>query len=208
MKNNIFKADEQGITQAREIICGGGIIAFPTETYYGLGADAFDRHALQRLFRVKSRKANKPLLLLIAQRTWLPNLVKKIPSLAEKLMGHFWPGPLTLIFEASENLPEILTAGTGKVGIRISSHPIAKALVEAVGGPITGTSANRSGEASLRDPDQVRVSLGDSVDGVLDGGITPGGTGSTVLDVTGEWPYLIRAGSIATNKLFSVIATP
>lgn len=208
MINNFFKSSPQGIARAREIICAGGIIAFPTETYYGLGADAWNRAALEKLFEVKKRRADKPLLLLIAQQIWLPNLVKKISPVAEKLMSHFWPGPLTLIFEAAENLPEILIAGTGKVGIRISSNPVAQALVEAIGGPITATSANRSGEASLRDPEQVRLFLGENLGGILDGGITPGGSESTILDVTGEWPYLIRPGSIATSKLFSVISSP
>ena len=201
MNCQILTVDSQGISRAGEMILHGSVVAFPTETFYGLGADAMDEKALQKIFQIKGRKENKPLLLLVADRTWLPGLVKKIPPRAERLMEKFWPGPLTLVFEASPRLPPILTANTGKVGLRISSHPVARALVQAVGRAITGTSANRSGRPSASLPAEVFQALGRKVDAILDGGKTAGGLGSTVLDISADRPKIIRPGAISGAEL-------
>jgi L-threonylcarbamoyladenylate synthase len=201
MNCQILKVDSQGISRAGEMILHGSVVAFPTETFYGLGADAMDEKALQKIFQIKGRKENKPLLLLVADRTWLPGLVKEIPPRAERLMEKFWPGPLTLVFEASPRLPPILTANTGKVGLRISSHPVARALVQAVGRVITGTSANRSGRPSASLPAEVFQALGRKVDAILDGGKTAGGLGSTVLDISADRPKIIRPGAISGAEL-------
>jgi len=201
MTGHILKADAQGIKQASQLILQGGVVAFPTETFYGLGADAGDVVALQKLFQIKGREENKPLLLLVADRAWVQDLVKKISPAAEALIERFWPGPLTLVFEASAHLPPILTANTGKVGLRVSSHPVAQALVQAVGRAVTGTSANLSGQASLSLAAQVSQALGRKVDAILDGGKTAGGLGSTVLDVSAVLPKIIRQGAISQEEL-------
>jgi len=201
MTGHILKADSQGIKQASQLILQGGVVAFPTETFYGLGADAGDVVALQKVFQIKGREENKPLLLLVAGRTWVQDLVKKISPAAEALIERFWPGPLTLVFEASAHLPPILTANTGKVGLRVSSHPVAQALVQAVGRAVTGTSANLSGQASLSLAAQVSQALGRKVDAILDGGKTAGGLGSTVLDVSAVLPKIIRQGAISQEEL-------
>jgi L-threonylcarbamoyladenylate synthase len=201
MTGHILKADSQGIKQASQLILQGGVVAFPTETFYALGADAGDVVALQKVFQIKGREENKPLLLLVADRAWVQDLVKKISPAAEALIERFWPGPLTLVFEASAHLPPILTANTGKVGLRVSSHPVTQALVQAVGRAITGTSANLSGQASPSLAAQVSQALGRKVDAILDGGKTAGGLGSTVLDVSAVLPKIIRQGAISQEEL-------
>ncbi len=201
MKPLVFKADSQGIARASRIILQEGIVAFPTETFYGLGAEAGNVKALQKVFQIKAREEHKPLLLLVADRTWVPGLVKEIPAMAEGLMEKYWPGPLTLIFEASPHLPLLLTGGTGKIGLRISSHPVAQGLVQKVGRAITGTSANLSGQPSVSSAAEVSKALGRQIDALLDGGRTAGGLGSTVLDVTGERPRIIRQGVVPQTQL-------
>lgn len=183
------------------MILDGRVVAFPTETFYGLGADALNEKALKKIFQVKGRDERNPLPLLIADRTWLPGLVKMIPPLAEQLIARFWPGPLTLVFEASPHLPSILTAQTGKIGLRISSHPIAQALVQAVGRAISATSANRSGHPSASSPAEVLQALAQDLEAILDGGETKGGLGSTVVDVSGASPKIIRQGAISHLEL-------
>lgn len=201
MNGKVLKADSRGIEKASQKILEGGVVAFPTETFYGLGADALELKALRKVFQIKEREENKPLLLLVADRTWLPGLVKKIPPVAEQLIERFWPGPLTLVFEASPNLPSILTAHTGQIGLRISSHPVAQALVQAVGRAITATSANVTGQPSASLASEVFQTLGKLVDAILDGGKTAGGLGSTVLDVSGVLPKILRQGAVSRTEL-------
>jgi len=201
MSGKVLKADSRGIEKASQKILEGGVVAFPTETFYGLGADALELEALRKVFQIKGREENKPLLLLVADRTWLPGLVKKIPPVAEQLIERFWPGPLTLVFEASPNLPSILTAHTGQIGLRISSHPVAQALVQAVGRAITATSANVTGQPSASLASEVFQTLGKQVDAILDGGKTAGGLGSTVLDVCGILPKILRQGAVSRTEL-------
>ena len=201
MSKQVLKADSRGIEKASQIILRGGVVAFPTETFYGLGADVSDLEALQKVFQIKRREENKPLLLLVADQTWLPKLVKEIPPVAGQLMEKFWPGPLTLVFQASPHLLSILTANTGRVGLRISSHPVAQALVQAVGRAITATSANITGQPSASLASEVSQALGKGVDAILDGGRTAGGLGSTVLDVSGVLPKIIRQGTVSPAEL-------
>lgn len=197
----ILKPDPQGIKKAAQIILQGGIIAFPTETFYGLAADALNEAALKKIFRVKKREEGKPLLLLIADKSWLKGLVQNVSPLAERLMDRFWPGPLTLVFNASPQLSPLLTADTGKIGIRLSPHPVTQALVLAVRRAITGTSANLSGQPGILTAREVFQSMGESLEAVLDGGKTAGGPGSTVLDISDPSPRVIREGMIARNEL-------
>ncbi len=197
----ILPADSRGIGEAARIILRGGVVAFPTETFYGLGADAADEEAVKKIFQAKGREEDKPLLLLVAGRSHLGGLVQETAPLAECLMEKFWPGPLTLVFKASPRVSPLLTARTGKIGIRVSSHPVARALVETVGRPITGTSANLSGEASTSTAQEVFQSIGQHLGAILDGGRTAGGQGSTVLDVSGPSPRIIREGAIPEKEL-------
>jgi L-threonylcarbamoyladenylate synthase len=197
----IFQSDSEGIKKTARIILQGGVIAFPTETFYGLGADALDEKAVKRIFQVKGREEEKPLLLLVAERSQLSRLVQEVTPPAERLMEKFWPGPLTLVFKASSQISPLLTANTGKIGIRVSSHPVARALVQAVGRPITGTSANLSGQPSISTAPEVFRSLGETLEAILDGGRTAGGPGSTVLDISGPFPQVIREGAITREEL-------
>jgi len=201
MNRQILKATRGGIEKAGRLILQGKVVAFPTETFYGLGANALDGEALQKIFRVKEREEGKPLLLLIADRTWLPGLVRNIPSRAEPLMERFWPGPLTLVFSAPAHLSPLLTGNTGKIGLRISSHPVAQALVQAVGRAITATSANVSGQPGVSQAGEVFQSLGEKIDAILHGGRTKGGLGSAVVDVSGVSPKIIRQGAIPQAEL-------
>lgn len=201
MKSKILSDDPKGIERASRLILQGGIVAFPTETFYALGADALNEQAIQKIYEMKGREEEKPLLLLVAEKDWLPELIKELPLPAEKLIEKFWPGPLTLVFEASARIPAKLTAHTGKVGIRVPGHPVARELIRAVGRAVTGTSANPSGSPSASFAAEVIQALGGKIDAVLDGGRTAGGLGSTVLDVSGPSPVVVRQGVIPAPEL-------
>jgi L-threonylcarbamoyladenylate synthase len=197
----ILKANPSGIKKAAQIILQGGVIAFPTETFYGLAADARNEAAIKKVFQAKSREEGKPLLLLVADRSWLSGLVQEVNPAAERLMESFWPGPLTLVFRASSNLSPFLTANTGKIGIRVSGLAVAQALTRTVGRAITGTSANLSGGPTASMAEEVVQSLGENLDAVLDGGKTAGGLGSTVLDVSDPLFRVLRHGAVAKKDL-------
>lgn len=197
----IFEADTEGIQRAAGIILDGGVVAFPTETFYGLGADALNEGGVQKIFEAKGRKEDKPLLLLIADPSWVAGLVQEIPPHAQRLMERFWPGALTLVFAAAPHLPPAVTAHTGKVGVRLSSHPVAQALARAAGRAVTGTSANLSGRPGAVLPGEVLETLGAKIDALLDGGRTAGGPGSTVVDVSEAHPRIIRPGAIPEDDL-------
>ena len=201
MNRKVLKADMAGIRRVSQVLLQGGVAAFPTETFYGLGADARNEEALQKIFQIKGREENKPLLLLIGDRDWLSGLVRNIPPVAGRLMEKFWPGPLTLVFEASPRLSALVTGGTGTVGVRLSPHPVAQALIQAVGRAITATSANLSGQPSASVAAEVFRALGNRVDAILDGGQTAGGLGSTVLDLSSPSPRIIRRGVISQAEL-------
>jgi L-threonylcarbamoyladenylate synthase len=192
---------EVELNKAASIIRSGGVVAFPTESFYGLGVSAWDEKAIQRLFAIKKRQENQPILLLISTSSLLNQYVNHIPDIATQIMETFWPGGLTLIFEANPDIPHMLTSGTGKIGLRLSSHPLATALARAVGTPITGTSANISGQAACSSAEEVRHSLGSRIDFVLDGGETEGGKGSTVLDITVDPPVILREGMVTREQL-------
>lgn len=184
------------LAKALSVLRAGGVVAFPTETYYGLAVDPFNREALSRLFALKRRPPDKPILTLVENREQLPLLVRQVPAVYLPLMEAFWPGPLTLIFDAVPELPVILTGYTGTIGVRISSHPIARQLVVAFGRPLTATSANYSGQPPAVTSDEVTDQLGLDVDCVLDGGTTAGGPGSTIVGLAGEGLVELRSGVI------------
>ncbi len=189
------------ITKAANLIKSGGVVAIPTESFYGLAVNPTDIKAIHRLFDVKKRRGDRPILILIPSVKLLDQYVIHVPEIARPLMNAFWPGGLTLIFEAKPNLPRELTSGTGRVGVRLSSHPIATALAQVLGAPITGTSANISGQPPCSSAKEVFQQLGEKVDLILDGGETAGGKGSTVLDVTIDPPVVVREGMVSREQI-------
>lgn len=193
----------KGIDEAVGVISDGGIVAFPTESFYGLGGDATNPDAVRKIFAIKKRAADVPILMLVASLQELEKYVLSIPLGARKMGEKFWPGGLTMIFHASVLLPSLLTAGTGKVAIRISSHPLANALIRSLTVPLTGTSANISGSPPCTRADQVVECLGDDVNLILDGGATEGINPSTMLDVTVDPPQLIREGRITVEEILA-----
>jgi L-threonylcarbamoyladenylate synthase len=196
---------QAAVSKARDILLSGGIVAFPTESFYGLAVDISNGHAVQRLFAMKERPKDRPILLLIPSTGSLDRYVDPIPSMAQKLMDRFWPGGLTLVFHAKNTVSPILTAGTGKIGIRLSDHPVAVALAKAVEAPITGTSANVSGQPPCSTAEDVYRELGERIDLILDGGKTIGSRGSTIVDVTQHPPVILRQGIIGREQLHNVI---
>lgn len=189
------------LKDAVEAIRRGGVVAFPTETYYGLAVDPFNPQALLKLFQIKKRDRTKPILTLIQDETQLILLTAEISSLYQPLMRNFWPGPLTLIFSGRPQLPDLLTGGTNTVGVRISSHPLAALLVREVGRPITATSANISGCPAAVTAREVFEQLGKKIDVIIDGGPTPGGAGSTIVSWIENRLELIRPGVIPFAEL-------
>jgi L-threonylcarbamoyladenylate synthase len=195
------RPDESVIAEASSILGAGGVVAYPTETFYGLGADGHIEDAIKKIFVIKGRSFKNPISVIIGNATDVRGLVEEIPECALHLMEQFWPGALTIIFKASPDVSPLLTAGTGKIGIRLSSHPVAAALANRLGHPITATSANLSGKPECTSADEVIRGIGDQLDAVMDGGQTPGGLGSTIVDVTTDPPVILREGSIPKYKL-------
>ena len=183
--------------KAASLLRAGGVVAYPTETYYGLGVDPFSEPALARLFQVKKRPRVKPVLVLVSDREQIDLLAREISATALLLMDRFWPGPLTLVMPARPDLSPLLTGGTGTVGIRLSSDPLATVLLRTFGAPLTATSANRSGQVPAVTAGEVRASFGSEVDLILDGGRTPGKLGSTLVGVSGSKISCIREGHIS-----------
>jgi L-threonylcarbamoyladenylate synthase len=188
------------LSEVAALIRKGGVVAIPTDTFYGLAADPFDPKVVSRLFEIKGREPSKPILLLVSGLQMLPGLVEEISPLAQKIISRFWPGPLTLIFKASKRLPDLLTGGTGTIGIRFPNAVLPIRLIDQVGFPMTATSANRSGEPSPSSAQEVERSLGAAIDAILDGG--PCSTQpSTVLDMTASEPNLLREGRVSAEQL-------
>ena len=195
----------QSLISAVEILRAGGVVVYPTETFYGLGVDALNQKAIKKVFTIKGRSFAQPLLILIPEQDYLPRYVTEVSEKARRLMEHFWPGPLTMVFSASPQLPSILTAGTKKIAIRISPHPIARALTSAFAGPLTSTSANISGEQSPATAKEVFSHLGGMIDLIIDGGKTPGQMPSTIVDVTFSPPQLVREGVIPFSEILTFL---
>jgi L-threonylcarbamoyladenylate synthase len=185
---------------AARVLRGGALVAFPTETFYGLGAHALDPAAVGRVFQAKGRPGDKPLLVLVDSVAMVERVARDVPARARRLMERYWPGALTLVLAAHPSLPTALTAGTGTIGVRLSGHPVARALVTALGAPITAPSANPHGAPSPRTAGEVAASLGACIDLVLDGGPTPGGPASTLLDLTRAAAVVLRAGAVVPTR--------
>jgi L-threonylcarbamoyladenylate synthase len=206
-KINPQKPEPEIIAEATAVIRQGGVLAFPTRCLYGLGADALNAEAVERVVKIKQRSEQNPILVLIDSKKQLESLVMHIPPAAHALMNAFWPGRVTLVFEARNSLPAQLTAQTGKIGVRFPGHPVAAAIVQQVKGPVTGTSANISGQPGCKRAQDLDSTIADQLGLILDAGTLIGGVGSTVVDVTVTPPQILREGQVAANDILGRIAT-
>jgi L-threonylcarbamoyladenylate synthase len=189
------------IDAGAKAIRAGGIVAIPTDTLYGLAADPFNADAIARLYRLKGREAERALPLIAADLDQIAATLGMLPILARLLAIRFWPGPLTLLMPAPERLPRQVSGGTGRVGVRVPGHAVARALCAASGTPLTATSANKTGEPPTNQPDEVAATLGHGIDVLLDAGVTPGGPPSTIVDATDAVPRVIRQGAIPWEQI-------
>ena len=196
------------IEEAVGVLRGKGVVAFPTDTLYGLGADAFSAEAVGRVFEIKGRHSDRPLPVLLGSIQELEDVTTDIPDLAWELVDHFWPGPLTLILKKSPQIPHVVTGGRDSVGVRMPNHKVPLSLVWELGRPITGTSANPSGGPDPITAEDVRRLLGNGVDYVMDGGSATAGSPSTVVDLTKSTPRLVRPGAIACRDLEAICSLP
>jgi len=193
------------IDHAAQLLRAGRLVAFPTETVYGLGANALDAAAVARIYAVKRRPLTSPLIVHVASTEMAQSLVADWPEAAERLARVFWPGPLTLVVKKQPKIPDIVTAGLSTVALRMPAHPIAQALIRAAGVPLAAPSANRFTELSPTTADHVRHGLGSEVDLILDGGPCQVGIESTVLSLAGPTPILLRPGGISRPALEAII---
>lgn len=188
-------------SHAASLLNAGGVVAFPTETVYGLGADASNEAAVRRVFRIKGRPENHPLIVHIADAEMMTEWAVDLPNAAIRLAERFWPGPLTLIVPKSSRVPDIVTGGQASVGLRVPSHPLALALLKEFGGGIAAPSANRFGLVSPTTAEHVRRDLGDDVDYVVDGGACDVGLESTIVDLTSDRPGILRPGGVTQEEI-------
>jgi len=193
------------MARAAHCLRTGGLVAFPTETVYGLGASALDARAVSRIYSVKGRPDTSPLIVHVASVEMAQALVLKWPEAADRLAGKFWPGPLTLVLPKRAIIPDIVTAGLATVGLRVPSHPTALALLRAAKVPLAAPSANRFTELSPTTAEHVRRSLGNDVDFILDGGPCTVGIESTVVSLTEPQPVLLRPGGISRAELEAIL---
>lgn len=201
---NPNKPDEEAINEAAEAIRHGKIVAFPTDTIYGLGVSIYNELAMRQVYRVKGRLKSKALIAFIADLDQLKEVASSVPANANRLIKAFWPGALTLILPAKINLPSTATQND-TIGVRLPDNQIAREIVRAVGEPVATTSANRSGFLSPTSADQVRSALGAKIDLLIDGGIIVNGVESTIVDVTVTPPRVLRQGAIAVGAIEKVL---
>jgi L-threonylcarbamoyladenylate synthase len=201
LKTDPRKPSEEALSEMTRILREGGIVAFPTETFYGLGVDARQEAAVEKIFRLKGRHLRNPISVIVDNERDVNSLVTATTEEARILMQRFWPGPLTLVFSAAPSVSSHLTGGSGKIGIRVSSHAIARLLAKGIAGPLTATSANLSGGKECSTAEEVIHLFGDLLDAIIDGGPTPGGMGSTILDLTVSPPSVLRAGVISSAEI-------
>ncbi|ROR32510.1 L-threonylcarbamoyladenylate synthase [Inmirania thermothiophila] len=197
--------DERALREAAGLLRRGGLVAFPTETVYGLGALARDPAAVARVFAAKGRPADHPLIVHLAEAGWMGRWARTVPEPAWRLAERFWPGPLTLVLPRAEGVPDAVTGGQDTVGLRVPAHRIARRLVAAVGDGVAAPSANRFGRISPTRAEDVAAELGEAVDAIVDGGPCAVGVESTILDVSGARPRLLRPGGIPAEALAEVL---
>ncbi len=206
-KSNLLPEQHDQITAAARILCKGGTVAFPTETVYGLGADVTNLDAIRKIYKIKQRPIDHPLIVHIGDISHLDYWAQAIPESAWKLANHFWPGPLTLILQRSRHIPDSVTGGQDTVGLRIPSHSVALALLEALGPDkaLAAPSANRFGRISPTTAAHVQEDLGSEVDMILDGGACEVGLESTIISFCDQSPKILRPGGITLSALESVL---
>ena len=201
----ILKLDSSSLQHVLETAVGlilrGKVVAVPTDTFYGLGADPFNLAAISEIFRIKGRASDRPIPLLVDSIDQAVDLANNPPKLFFTLAKEFWPGPLTLVVPASRQIPLKVTANTGKVGLRWPQAPFVVALITVLARPLTGTSANLSERPSCSTADEVDCQIGESLPLILDGGLTPGALPSTVVELSGESGRIVREGGIPNSKL-------
>ena len=194
-------------THASALLRAGGVVAFPTETVYGLGADADNDDAVRRIFSIKGRPADHPLIVHLADVSMVKRWVREVPDTALRLAERFWPGPLTIVFRRSSRVSDLVTGGLDTVGIRVPNHPVAQALLLEFGGGIAAPSANRFGRISPTSAEHVRDELGAAPDLILDGGNCQVGLESTIISLVDDRPVLLRPGGISLLELSEVIGS-
>jgi L-threonylcarbamoyladenylate synthase len=205
-KTSAAHAEIQSLPEAIDALSAGELVVYPTETFYAIGADPFSSAALERLFAVKGRDAARLVALIAADRDAAFALAAEVPPAARRLADLFWPGPLTLLLPARAGLPAAIAGADRRVGVRVSPHPIARALTHALGRPITATSANLSGQPPARTLGEARAALGDKVKVFLEGGRLAASAPSTIVSVTpGEWT-VVREGAIKERELAAALA--
>jgi len=198
---NSDKNQDAALEKARQVLLSGGIVAYPTESFYGLAVDVGNEEAIERLFSLKNREKGKPFLIILPGIEILEKYVENISDKALKLIKEFWPGGLTMLFKANRQVSTLLTAGSGKIGVRYSSHPLATSVARSINRPVTGTSANISGFPPCVRAKEVYEYFGKTVDLILDNGPTKGGKGSTILDVTTKQPVILREGMVSKKDI-------
>jgi len=201
-------AAEASVVRAVTVLRAGGLVAFPTETVYGLGADASNAEAVKKVFAAKGRPHDHPLIVHIASSAQLTAWARDIPPSAHTLAKEFWPGPLTLILKRAPGVLDLVTGGQDTVALRVPSHPLAQTLLHAFGGGLVGPSANRFGRISATTADHVREEFGAGVDCVLDGGACEVGIESSIVDLSGARPALLRPGAISAGQIESALGAP
>lgn len=208
METRLLRAPAD-LDEAAAILRAGGLVAFPTETVYGLGALGLDSEAVERVFAAKERPHSDPLILHLGEPGWVSDLTPApVPSPAEALMARFWPGPLTLVLPRSRRVPDVVTAGGPTVAVRMPAHPMALELIRRVGAPVAAPSANLFSRPSPTRAEDVLEDLSGRIDAVLDGGPTPIGVESTVLDLSGREPVLLRPGGVTREALEAALGGP
>lgn len=200
-----IRLDESQIAQAAAILRAGGLLGIPTETVYGLGASGLDSEAVGRIFQAKGRPQDNPLILHIPSADWLEKYCKGIPPAAYALAERFWPGPLTMVLRRAEMVPDVVTAGLDTVGMRCPAHSLCRTVIAAAGVPVAAPSGNTSGRPSPTTAEEMLQDMDGKIDAILDGGPCAVGVESTIVDLTGETPRLLRPGGITLEQLESVL---
>lgn len=196
LKLDVSCVDSVLLREAASVVKSGGVVVYPTETLYGLGCDAFNMEAVEKIFELKSREGRTPLSVAVANFADVQELVEEVPPSALVLMRKYWPGPLTIVLRKSSELPGLVTGGLPTVGLRMPDHPVALALIKEAGAPLVSTSANLSGQPGPTTVDEIPEEIKEKVDLVLDSGPTEHGKGSTVVDLSQEEPKIFREGAI------------
>ena len=197
--------DDATIGRAAALLRAGVVVAYPTDTLYGLAADPASVRAVEQLYRMKGRLVDQAIPLIAADLSQVERCAGSFPRTLRRLGERFWPGPLTLVVPAWPGLATGLDGGSGTVAVRVPAHEVARALARAFGGPITSTSANRSGQPPSNSPTAVRDAFGAALEAMLDGGLSPGGPPSTIVDARGERPRLIRAGAVPFDRVLECL---